>query len=226
MAESDLSTSPIPQARETFTRSKQEHPHIRLWTNRPGFTEVLLLQHGALGQTGLVSFNPWFPLFWGCFLQLSLKELTTHILRHFCYTCVRHWCALSASACPWTCVRVFSCPSHCPCHTGPSAAGLFAGWTAQVKVSPPLMWPTGCHVNTPTAGRVCGLLLACTRLSKQSVACAHHLICTHKWTDSTVYLCRRTHIYSHTLRPPPWCRLTVRFIAANTPSCKGRAAAS
>lgn len=109
MAESDLSTSPIPQAGETFTRSKQEHPHIRLWTNRPGFTEVLLLQHRALGQTGLVSFNPWFPLFWGCFLQLSLKELTTRILRHFCYTCVCHWCALSASACPWTCVRACVC---------------------------------------------------------------------------------------------------------------------
>ncbi|MEQ2183755.1 hypothetical protein GOODEAATRI_001275 [Goodea atripinnis] len=33
--------------------------------------------------------------------------------------------------------RISVCPSRCPCHTGPSAAGLDAGWTARVKVSPP-----------------------------------------------------------------------------------------
>ncbi len=120
--------------------------------------------------------------------------------------------------CVWECVRacVFSCPSHCPCHTGPSAAGLVAGWTARVKVSPPLIWPTGCHFNSPTTGRVCRLVRThtharththilpndkLTHIQINTLAC---LKCTHKLTDSTLCLCRITHSRRGPRPPVDW----------------------
>lgn len=109
MAESDLSTSPIPQAGETFTRSKQEHPHIRLWTNRPGFTEVLLLQHRALGQTGLVSFNPWFPVL-GLFSPVVSKRTDNSYFEAF----LLHVC--TPLVCPiCKCMPVNVCTCMCVC---------------------------------------------------------------------------------------------------------------
>lgn len=107
-------------------------------------------------RAGLVPFFPEFLVFWcGLFAPVVGDFCVIEDGWHFCLSlqCVQEYCL---------CVCALSCPSRCPCHTGPSAAGLVAGWTAQVKVSPPLIWPTGCHVNNPTGGRVCRLVLVQT----------------------------------------------------------------